>query len=159
MSGSSQHPQLGSGLVSLLRIPIDYEPDILLAVCHELNWAEATTAAARSYFFGAWCPQPKPQQGLAFASFIPCVSCRPGLIETIATSMAARAAWATNAIAAANSEIETARKVPGEHRIPQNIVTRSIGRVLDWQSRAALDRALRHPESDEPELFGQQASE
>lgn len=53
MSGVSRHPQLGSGLLSVLNIPIEYEPDMQLAVSHELNLAEATAATGRSYFSGA----------------------------------------------------------------------------------------------------------
>lgn len=147
LSGSSRHPQLGSGLLSVLRIPIDYEPDLLLAVCHELNWTEATTTTARSYLFGAWCPQPKPQQGLAFASFIPTASCRPGLVELIALSMAARAAWARKSLEAAASERQPVRGVSREGGVPQNVVSRSMGRVLDWQSRADPDHAQQHTRS------------
>jgi len=140
MSGDSRHPQLGSGLLSVLSIPIEYEPDMLLAVSHELNLAEATTATARSYFFGAWCPEPKPRQGLAFASFIPTASCRPGLLDAIGLSMAARAAWATHLIEAASTEMKATREESGALEIPQNTLSRSIGRVLEWQAAAALDR-------------------
>jgi hypothetical protein len=143
MSGESRHPQLGSGLLSVLSIPIQYEPDMLLALSHELNLAEATTATARSYFFGAWFPELKPQQRLAFASFIPAASCRPGLIEAIGLSMAARAAWATSLIEAASIEMK-AHDASGEDGVPQNILSQSIGRVLEWQAKAALDRIHRH---------------
>jgi len=146
MSGESRHPQLGSGLLSVLSIPIEYEPDMLLAASHELNLAEATTATARSYFLGAWCPEPKPRQGLAFASFIPTTSCRPGLIETIGLSMAARAAWVTSLIEAAGDDLK-ARERSGEPRIPQGILGRSIGRLLEWRAAAALDQAFEHPET------------
>jgi hypothetical protein len=144
MSGDSRHPQLGSGLLSVLSIPIEYEPDMLLAVSHELNRAEATSATARCYFFGAWCPEPKPRQGLAFASFIPTASCRPGLIETIGVSMAARAAWATHLIEAARTEMRAVPEESEELAIPQNTLTRSIGRVLEWQAAAALGRIRGH---------------
>ncbi len=60
----------------------------------------------------------------------------------MAMSMAARAAWATTAIEAANSEIQAVREAPGGSKMPDNIVSRSIADVLEWQSRAAHDRIL-----------------
>ncbi len=135
LSGSSRHPQLGSGLLGVLSIPTNYEPEMLLALCHELNLTEPTSATARSYFFGAWCPDPKPDSGLAFASFIPAASCRPGLIEAIVMSMAARAAWVTSVLDAASTELKAAGEVPETNPIPQNVLSRSIGQVLKWRPR------------------------
>jgi hypothetical protein len=143
LSGSSRHPQLGSGLLCVLNIPIEYEPDMQLAVCHELNLAEATTATARCHFFGAWCPAPSPQNGLAFASFVPTASCQPGFLEPLGVSMAARAAWATRVIEAARSEMKTYDPA-GRSAAPDNLLNRAIGRTLQWEAGPAIERIRRH---------------
>jgi hypothetical protein len=143
LSASSRHPQLGSGLLGVLTIPTNYEPDVLLALCHELNLAEPTSPTARSHFFGAWCPDPNSKPCLAFACFIPAASCRSGLIEAIALSLAARAAWATSFIGAASPDLK-ARQASEAHGASPNILNQSIGRVLEWRAAAARDRIHRH---------------
>jgi hypothetical protein len=153
MSGVARHPQLGSGLLSVLNIPIEYEQDMQLALSHELNLAETATATARSHFFGAWCPAPKPQTGLAFASFIPNASCGPGLVQNIGLSMAARAAWATSLIEAAWTE-NKAHDASGKNGTPQNVLSGAIGRVLVWKAGAfapALDQWIRRRGTREAE--------
>jgi hypothetical protein len=135
MSAESRHPQLGSGLLNVLAVPLDLKPDLLLGLSHELNHAEATTFV-RPHFFGGWCPDPDPARGLAFASFIPTTACKPGLIEAIAVSMAARAAWATRLIDAARSELPDSAAGEG----PQNVMAGAIGRALAWEATAARDR-------------------
>jgi hypothetical protein len=144
MSAEPRHPQLGSGLLSVLSIPYELDPALLLALSHELNLAEATTASARSHFLGAWCPAPEPSRALAFASFIPSAACRPALIEAMALSMAARAAWATSLIEAARAELEAAGEKPGEQAMPRNVLMRAIARTLEWEASAALEE-LRRP--------------
>jgi hypothetical protein len=67
--------------------------------------------------------------------------------------MAARAAWATSLLDAASTEMKAAGEVPGKRGVPQNILSRSIGRVLEWQAEPALDRIHRHSGS------GKQAGE
>jgi hypothetical protein len=138
VSAETRHPQLGSGLFTLLSIPFDLEADMLLAVCHELNSEEAT-GSVRSHFLGAWCPDIKGK-GLAFASFIPTAACRPGLIEAIAVSTAAKAAWLTRYLDEARTEMRATHEASGVQHMPQNLWSRSVGRTIEWQAAAALDR-------------------
>jgi leader peptidase (prepilin peptidase)/N-methyltransferase len=136
------HPQLGSGLFMLLTIPTPCESDITLALCHELNLAEAH-AWEIPYCFGAWCPQRPVVSGLAYVTFVPTAVCRPGLIEAMSIQMGARAAWArqqldegfedTRAYAAA---VQASRGFSSA----ASSVRQAFSRTLEWNAQEARTR-------------------
>ncbi len=92
-----KHPQLGSGALMLLKLPVSPGPEGAAVVSHKLNAAE-TTGWACSHQLGAWCSDPEVQ-GVTFVSFVPTALYKPGLLENLVYSMAIRARWANEFLA------------------------------------------------------------
>jgi len=140
-TGSQRHPQLGSGLLVLLRIPTSFEKDLALALCHELNLAEAH-AWEIPYCFGAWCPQPDSPD-LAYVTFFPTAVCRPGFIEAMSVQMAARAMWARGQLEEGLDEARayaTAPQRSEEYSGAATPVRLALGRTLEWNAHETLEQ-------------------
>jgi len=84
-----RHPQLGSGAMLLLRLPIELQPDQALRIAHELNSAESTHWTF-SHFFGGWCRDIQLSNTVSFVSFIPAAVYKPGLLANMVLNMAVR---------------------------------------------------------------------
>src|SRR5581483_7749432 len=93
-SGSSRHPQLGSGALLRVSLPPEMHPDVHKVAASALNTAElARTSAA--HCLGAWCTDPRPELGLTYVTFLPAATHRRGLLVEMARSAVIRARWAT----------------------------------------------------------------
>jgi hypothetical protein len=77
-----EHPNLGSGALITLLLPITYEPDDVPGIANRLNLAEAKGNTSSS-LLGAWCPDPtnKNRNTIAFTAFLPDLLAEPGVLE------------------------------------------------------------------------------
>jgi hypothetical protein len=94
VSTTEPHPQLGSGLLMRLQLPIVAPPasDNQIDVGTQLNEAE-THEFTRASLLGGWCLAPRDTR-LTFVTFIPAALHRRGLLDVLARSTAARVRWA-----------------------------------------------------------------
>lgn len=84
------HPQLGSGLLLLLRLPCGFEEGEEMRLAQQLNEAESREWAA-THFLGAWCMA--PSGGLTFVSFLPSATYQPSLLINLLLSTYVRVKW------------------------------------------------------------------
>lgn len=94
-TNDQRHPQLGSGALLTLRLPISLGHDQAVAVASALNQVEARVPTG-THALGAWTTVPVPPEGpptLAFCCFIPALMHRPGLLAAMTMAMAARTRW------------------------------------------------------------------
>jgi hypothetical protein len=90
-----KHPALGNGLIATLHTPFFGDASDIASECAWLNFFESVTWT-NVPLFGCWYPfayEPRGQEGVAFASFIPNALYRPGLATNVALWMVARARW------------------------------------------------------------------
>lgn len=89
--GSVPHPVVGSGVLLLLRLPVDCERDLGLALAAHLNQME-TWQWTRCHQLGSWCWD--DTTGLVFASFIPSAFSSFVRLSNFVLNMGMRARWA-----------------------------------------------------------------
>ena len=78
------HPQFGAGALMTLSLPVTLDPDRVASAANHLNLAEAgdsTTFAGT--LLGAWCPDPRAVNRLAFNTFLPTVLGKPGFMDRL----------------------------------------------------------------------------
>jgi hypothetical protein len=90
VNAAERHPQLGSGALLRLDLPIRVPEDGAARPAMTLNAAE-TTDWAEAHFLGAWCPH---DEGVTFASFLPARLYTPGLLHSMIVCAAQRTEWA-----------------------------------------------------------------
>ena len=102
------HPQLGSGALITLKLPVTIPEDSkesAAETANALNFLEAASkdtiqfangGSDRTTLLGAWCVDPTNGRGdsLAFVSFIPSILARAGLLENLCIYNAVRTSWA-----------------------------------------------------------------
>ena len=66
-TAEQEHPDFGSGCLSLLHLPVTLEPDAAANFANDLNASESQDSSA-SHLLGAWCSRGKH---VSFASFLP----------------------------------------------------------------------------------------
>jgi hypothetical protein len=123
VDSETKHPQLGSGLFILLRLPLTLRGADVDSLAARLNIAELRNTT-RSHFMGSWCVDSERNLNLAqrtllltgdslpvgvldkgakeilsFCSFIPSVCHRPGLLENIIYTLGCRTMWANEYLA------------------------------------------------------------
>lgn len=91
-----RHPLLGNGLLLLLSLPLSGAPGELCRSALELNEQELRSMT-RAPFLGSWSFG--GPWGLTFASFLPNLVYRPGLLPNLVIGMANRARWAEQVLA------------------------------------------------------------
>ena len=90
---SERHPQLGSGLLTTLQLPIGRETLAAARLVAELNYLEAASWTDFPQL-GCWhLAQNRDREGPAFTLFMPNALYRPGLATNIALWFLARARW------------------------------------------------------------------
>ncbi len=89
------HPELGSGVLMLLRLPVTFPPEAGCAIANELNLLESGTDT-RTNLLGAWSVSPNSSGGddVVFVSFVPSLLARGGVLENLCFYNAARSSWA-----------------------------------------------------------------
>jgi hypothetical protein len=90
---SERHPQLGTGLLGTIQLPIENECNAVAHECARLNFME--TLWTDIPLFGCWSPHQSlnGRYAPAFTSFIPNALYRPGLATNMALWLFARARW------------------------------------------------------------------
>lgn len=160
VDNETKHPQLGSGLFILLRLPLKLRGADIDSLASRLNLAELKNTT-RSHFMGSWCvDSPRnmklaqlglllmgeslpvgvlergAKETLSFCSFIPSVCHRPGLLENIVYTMGCRTMWANEYLAS-------------EEGVPAEFGPRHSGAFQEQSDqhlslrKRLLDRALR----------------
>ena len=109
-----RHPQLGSGALFILKLPVSLRGVNREELANRLNCAEAAEWT-HCHYLGGWCKD--PDDNLAFVSFIPSTLRRPGLLENLLSSMANRAKWSNEFLA---SEKRTPHKFEGRDAASYN---------------------------------------
>ena len=66
------HPEAGSGVLTIMRLPISPAPESVSIIANDLNVAEAH-GASMAHLLGSWCPDPadSAQRTVAYCSFVP----------------------------------------------------------------------------------------
>jgi hypothetical protein len=91
--GDVEHPQLGSGLFVVMRLPITLEPPRAARVAADLNLQEALTAFTHAHFFGAWCA--RPDEDISYVAFVPSAAWDPSLLLNFVLGVGVHARWAS----------------------------------------------------------------
>jgi hypothetical protein len=87
----ARHPQLGSGVLLLLKLPLENDAERSVAIAQKLNLAEATEWV-RCHQLGGWCCDISLNVP-AFCCFVPSILRRPALLEALIMSISARVMW------------------------------------------------------------------
>ena len=96
VSDKYKHPQLGSGVRFVLKLPLNLGELNVQELANKLNCKEAVEWI-RSHYFGSW--HVTPDGSLAFALFIPSVLRIPDLLQNLIYSVALRVRWANEFLA------------------------------------------------------------
>ena len=98
--GGQPHPQLGNGVLLLLKLPMTLSAPMAACVATDLNATDANNFAG-SHLMGAWCSTEisRGRHIPVFASFVPNMLFRPGLLLALILSLGQKARWARTEIA------------------------------------------------------------
>jgi hypothetical protein len=98
--GDQPHPQLGNGVLLLLKLPVTLSASMAAWVATELNATDVNNFAG-AHLMGAWCSTEvsRGRHIPVFASFVPNILFRPGLLLTLILSLGQKARWARTEIA------------------------------------------------------------
>jgi hypothetical protein len=97
-NGDAPHPQLGNGVLLLLRLPLTLSTAVAARLALELNSANANATAEE--LLGAWCSEEIRGGSVpVFTSFIPNILYRAGLLFNMILSLGMKARWARHEIA------------------------------------------------------------
>lgn len=78
------HPEFGAGALMTLSLPVTLDPSRVASAANHLNLTESKDSAAfASTLLGAWCPDPRAVNRLAFNTFLPTVLGKPGFIDRL----------------------------------------------------------------------------
>jgi hypothetical protein len=78
------HPQFGAGALMTLSLPLKLDPSRVAGVANHLNLAEAGGSASYAgTLLGAWCPDPRATDRVAFNTFLPTVLAKPELLDRL----------------------------------------------------------------------------
>jgi hypothetical protein len=90
-TGTQENPQLGSGALLRLSLPLGGAPERLDHMAQSMNYAE-TQDWTGAPLLGAWCTDER--LGLTFVSFLPTFIYRPGLLNVMVQYAERRTTWA-----------------------------------------------------------------
>lgn len=92
---ASAHPSYGSGLLMVMRLPLDFETsEDVRRLANDLNLAEATEPTGFP-LLGTWCEDPVLETPtLSFVAFVPSILARPTLVGTLCFYLSLRCWWA-----------------------------------------------------------------
>ena len=92
------HPDAGSGLLCLMRLPYDADPQTVAAHANWLNAQEAQSNSG-SQLLGAWCLHPQSETTLAFCCFVPNLLSELMAVENLVAYMAGHSRFAAECLA------------------------------------------------------------
>lgn len=135
-----ENPDFGAGALMTLSLPVVLDPSRVAEAANRLNLAEAGESSAYAgTLLGAWCPDPRTENRLAFNTFLPTILGRSGLIDRLIAFHMVRSRSAA-------AELEISDAAPGDSVLDQ----------LFWSVAHALDdghlpRRSNPPQSIEPD--------
>lgn len=86
MFTDAPHPDAGSGLLCVMRLPYNADPRQIATQANRLNLIESRGDTG-TLLLGAWCPDPSSDTTLAFCSFIPNVLAQWVAVENLISYM------------------------------------------------------------------------
>jgi hypothetical protein len=93
-----RNPRMGSGLLSLLKLPVWPEPEAAPMLVNQLNLRERAEVT-RTMFLGSWCVDPADSRTPVFVSFFPNVLGFDGaVVSNFYLYAASRARWALESV-------------------------------------------------------------
>jgi hypothetical protein len=95
VSATDRHPQMGSGALLRLALPIQATEDEAAEMAATLNRAEMAEGS-EGLSLGAWCTD--PQLGVCFVTFLPAATYKEGLLGMLVLGSALRARWAVGQV-------------------------------------------------------------
>lgn len=91
------HPEAGNGVLTIMQLPISFQPNAIGAIANDLNVAEAQ-GSSLTQLLGAWCPDPSDPSGetVAFCTFVPNMLARWVRIENLVLSAGMHSGFAAS---------------------------------------------------------------
>ncbi|MFM8858341.1 MAG: hypothetical protein ACKOI2_14305, partial [Actinomycetota bacterium] len=107
LSTETPHPEAGNGLLCLMRLPYEADPDRIALDANRLNLLESAGQTG-TLLLGAWAPDPSSNDTLAFCAFVPNLLARWVLVENLVYYMASHSRLAADVLAESRSPERTA---------------------------------------------------
>lgn len=92
------HPELGNGMLVVMRLPIHAETYVAALQANELNVAEVQ-GDSQNQLLGAWCPDPTSAAALAFCCFVPNALASWVRVENLLSYQGGRSVFAAERLA------------------------------------------------------------
>lgn len=89
------HPEAGNGLLGLMQLPVNADPDRAAEQANQLNLIESTGKPVTN-LLGAWCPSPNSPSTIAFCQFVPNVLAALFRVENVVVYMASHSHFAAD---------------------------------------------------------------
>lgn len=129
------HPQFGAGALMALSLPVTLDPSRVASAANHLNLAEAGGSPTYAgTLLGAWCPDPRAADRLAFNTFLPTVLGKPGFIDRLIAFEMVRSRFAA-------AELQVAEAPEDENQLTQ----------MFWSVARAIDDGYLPRRSDPPQ--------
>ena len=93
MFTDAPHPEAGNGLLCLMRLPYNANPEHIAEQANHLNLLESK-ADTGTLLLGAWCPDPTSDTTLAFCQFVPNLVSGLIFVENLLSYMASHSRFA-----------------------------------------------------------------
>lgn len=94
------HPEAGNGLLCLMRLPYNADPQDIAAQANHLNLVESRGDTG-TLLLGAWCPDPSSENTLAFCQFVPNLLARWIMVENLISYMSSHSRFAVGQLPSA----------------------------------------------------------
>lgn len=91
VKATERHPQLGSGALVQLSLPLTLPAADAAELAARLNRVEAEESPDSALCLGAWCPD--RSDGICFVTFLPSAIRRPGLLNVVVLDAGLRTRW------------------------------------------------------------------
>ena len=129
------HPQFGAGALMALSLPVTLDPSRVTSAANHLNLAEAGGSSTYAgTLLGAWCPDPRSADRLAFNTFLPTVLGKPGFIDRLIAFEMVRSRFAA-------AELHMAKAPEDDNQLTQ----------MFWSVARAIDNGYLPRRSDPPQ--------
>lgn len=135
-----ENPDFGAGALMTLALPITFDPVQTAGAANFLNLAEASGSSAYAgTLLGAWCPDPRTENRLAFNTFLPTVLGRPGVLERLIAHEVVRSRFAATELQVPRAELDN------------EVLTQMFWSVADAIDDGYLPQRSNPPQAVEPD--------
>jgi prepilin signal peptidase PulO-like enzyme (type II secretory pathway) len=146
-STTERHPQLGSGVLLRLELPLNLSQQDCAETTWTLNSLEASEET-HTHALGAWsigpaAPGRPDTHSATFVSFIPAVVYQKGLLDALALVMAVRAKWAAGFLGGGSAA--TRKQDRGSSRPQPSGETPTVGKATGIASQSSIVNASKLP--------------